>query len=76
MRDSSLRLSYTRVLDPTSVPAPSAYSVVADGSAMTVSAVSIDRRIVTLALANPVTAGQTVTVSYTVPTGTATMQRR
>ena len=64
---TALVLTYDKNLDDTSVPAASAYTVTVDGSAATVSSVAISGAAVTLTLATAVTEGQTVTVSYTVP---------
>ena len=63
---TSLVLTYDETLDTGSVPAESAYSVEVDGGSGTAPAnVSISGSAVTLTLATAVTAGQTVTVSYT-----------
>ncbi len=63
----TLVLNYDETLDDTSVPAASAYAVKVDGNDSTASNVAIDGTRVTLALTSTVTEGQTVTVSYTVP---------
>ena len=64
----SLVLTYDETLDTGSSPAASAYSVRVNGGSGTAPAsVSISGSAVTLTLASAVTAGQTVTVSYTVP---------
>ena len=66
---TSLVLTYDETLDTGSVPAESAYSVEVDGGSGTAPAnVSISGSAVTLTLATAVTTGQTVTVSYAVPT--------
>ena len=65
----TLKLTYDEPLDETSVPMPSAFAVTAGGGAVTVSRVTVIDREVTLTLASPVKAGQTVTVSYTAPSG-------
>ena len=63
---TSLVLTYTEDLDTRSVPLPGAYSVtVAGGADPAVSSVSVSGTTVTLTLADPVTAGQVVTVTYT-----------
>ena len=63
---TSLVLTYTEDLDTRSVPLPGAYSVtVAGGADPAVSSVSVSGTTVTLTLADPVTAGQAVTVTYT-----------
>ena len=64
---TALVLTYDEALDDTSVPAASAYGVTVAGSDRTVASVSISGAAVTLTLASAVTAGETVTVSYTVP---------
>ena len=63
---TSLVLTYTEDLDTRSVPLPGAYSVtVAGGADPAVSSVSVSGTTVTLTLADPVTAADTVTVTYT-----------
>ena len=65
---TSLVLTYTEDLDTGSMPAANAYTVKVDGgSGAAPSSVSIAGTEVTLTLATAVTAGQTVTVSYTLP---------
>ena len=64
---ASLVLTYNEALDTTSAPAASDYTVTVAGSQRTVSVVAIRGSAVTLTLSPPVTAGQAVTVSYTVP---------
>ena len=65
---SSLVLTYNEALAEASVPAASAYSVsVASGAGTAPSSVDVSGRTVTLTLGTAVTAGQTVTVTYTVP---------
>ncbi len=63
---TTLVLTHAEDLDRGSTPAPGAYTVKVDGGAgPAVSSVSVGTRTVTLTLATPVTAGQTVTVTYT-----------
>ena len=66
-----LLLFYDEDLDAGSQPAPSAFTVTVDGAPRAVTAVSVvddDNSMVLLTLASAVRAGETVTVSYTVPT--------
>ncbi len=62
-----LTLKFDEALDASSVPAPSAFAVVAGGVAVSVSSVSVSGREVVLALASPVEPGGAVTVGYTPP---------
>ena len=62
---TSLVLTYTEDLDTRSVPLPGAYSVTVNGTAAPPSSVSVSGSKVTLTLADPVTAGQSVAVEYT-----------
>ena len=65
---TSLVLTYNEALDTSSEPATSAYSVsVAGGTGVAPSSVDVSGMTVTLTLGTAVTAGQTVTVTYTVP---------
>ena len=67
---ATLTLTYNEALDTDSVPASSAFAVTAGGSAAALAdanAVAVSGSAVTLTLASAVTAGQTVTMSYTVP---------
>ena len=65
---TALVLTYDEALDGSSTPAASAYSVsVAGGTGTAPSTVAVSGMTVTLTLATAVTAGQDVTVSYTVP---------
>ena len=64
-----LVLTYYEDLDTNSKPAPSAFSVSVDGTAAAPSSVdTISGKTVTMTLASAATSGQTVTVTYTVPT--------
>ncbi len=66
---TSLVLTYDETLDTGSVPSTGAYSVKVNGGSGTAPAnVAISGSAVTLTLATAVTTGQTVTVSYAVPT--------
>ena len=68
MDGTSLVLTYNEALDEDSEPATTAYSVsVNSGSGAAPSGVDVTGSKVTLTLATAVTAGQTVTVTYTVP---------
>ena len=62
-----LALTYDEDLDADSEPAPSAFSVAVDGASRAVTGVSASSTKVLLTLASAVRAGDTVTVSYTVP---------
>ena len=64
-----LTLTFDEALDTSAGPASGTFAVDVDDSARGVSAVSLDGSSVTLTLASAVLAGETVTVSYTVPTG-------
>ena len=66
-----LTLTYDEALDEDSVPATGAFTVAVSGTAAEVSHVSVSGSAVTLMLASAVTAEETVTVSYTVPTDAA-----
>ena len=62
-----LGLTYDEDLDADSEPGPTAFTVTVDGASRTVTGVSVDETNVLLTLAPAVRAGETVTVSYTVP---------
>ena len=62
-----LALTYDEALDASSEPAPSAFTVTVDGAPRAVTGVALDGAKVLLTLASAVRAGETVTVSYTVP---------
>ena len=61
---TTLKLEYDQVLDTASVPSPSDFSVVANGTARSVDAVAITDAVVTLTLASAADHGQWVTLSY------------
>ena len=61
---NELTLTYAGTLNTNAKPTTDAFEVQVDGTERTVSAVSMTANAVTLALASPVTVGQTVTVSY------------
>ena len=65
---TSVVLIYHEALDESSVPATTAYSVSVAGTAAAPSNVSIAGSKVTLTLASAASSGDTVTVTYTVPT--------
>ena len=62
-----LKLFYDENLDADSEPAPSAFTVTVDAAPRGVTGVALDETNVLLTLASAVRAGETVTVSYTVP---------
>ena len=62
-----LVLTYDEALDEASTPAPGAFSAAVADSLRGVAGVSIAGMTVTLTLASPVAAGETVTLNYTVP---------
>ena len=66
-----LVLTYDKALDTSSVPATSAFTVSVGGSDVTVSDVEVSAYFVTLTLDDAAAAGDAVTVSYTVPTGSS-----
>ena len=61
-------LTYDEDLDTASTPAPTRYTITVAAAQRTVVAVSVSSRTVTLTLANPVQAGQTVSLNYAPPT--------
>ena len=63
----ALGLTYDESLDADSEPAPSAFTITVDGASRAVTGVSVGGTKVLLTLASAVRAGETVTVSYTVP---------
>ena len=65
MNSSTLILTYGEALDGASVPAAGDFVVTADGSAITVTGVSVTGSTVTLTLATAVEANQAVTLAYT-----------
>ena len=69
--DVALVLTYDEALDEGSVPADTAYTVSVDGTDVDLAntdPVTVEGSTVTLTLASAVSAGDTVTVSYSVPT--------
>ncbi|MGU3471516.1 Ig-like domain-containing protein [Paenibacillus sp. D51F] len=64
----TLTLVYSGILDPASAPAPSQYSIRADGVLIPVNSVGIAGSSVILKLSRAVASGQAVTVTYTPPT--------
>ena len=67
--DTLLTLSFDKALDEGSVPPAGAFAVLVGGTARGVSSVAVSASAVTLTLASRVVSGETVTVSYAVPTG-------
>ena len=66
---ATLRLTFDELIDASSVPPASAFTVIAGGSTVAVSRVGIQGAEVTLTLSAAVSASVTVTLSYAVPTG-------
>ena len=66
---ATLTLTFDEALDEGSESGAAAFSVTVDGASRGVDAVSVSGSAVTLTLASAVASGETVTVSYTVPTG-------
>ena len=69
VNEATLTLGFDEALDTAASPASSAFSVKAGEAAHSVSTVSVSGSSVTLTLASAVPADETVTVSYTAPTG-------
>ena len=69
VNEDTLTLGFDEALDSAASPASDAFSVKAGEAAHSVSTVSVSGSSVTLTLASAVPAGETVTVSYTAPTG-------
>ena len=67
----SLTLTYDKALDSGSAPATSAFAVSVDGSDVSVSNVAVSAYFVTLTLGEEAASDDSVTVSYTVPTGSS-----
>ena len=65
----TLTLTFSEALDGGSTPGPSAFTATVGGTTRSVDAVAVLNDIVTLTLASGVSAGETVTVGYTAPTG-------
>ncbi len=72
---TSLALAFSENLAAASGLDASAFTVTADGDAVTVSSVQVDAGTVTLTLASPVSAGAAVTVSYARPAGASNRLR-
>ena len=66
---AELALRFDSGLDETSLPAAGAFSVSVAGAPRAVSSVSVSQDLVTLTLAEPVSAGEAVTVGYAPPAG-------
>ena len=66
---ASLKLTYSHGLNEQADPSETAFTVTVNGTAVTVSDVSVSGSVVTLALGSAVVAGDTVTVGYERPTG-------
>ena len=62
-----LNLEFSNTLDTNSRPPSSSFTVKVDGTAVSITSVSISGSTVTLRVSSPVPAGDTVTVSYTEP---------
>ena len=60
-------LTFDEALDTSSVPAPSAFTVMVAGAERDVSTVALSGSTCTLTLASAITTGQAVTISYTQP---------
>ena len=70
---AALSLSYDEALNQASEPPAAAFTVTVAGASRVVDDVSVMGRTVILTLASAVRGGETVTVSYTPPTGTEAM---
>ena len=66
---ATLTLTYSEALDQDSAPSAGTFAVTVTGAARTVDGVALSERAVVLTLASGVVSGETVTVGYTVPTG-------
>ena len=73
---ATLTLTYDEDLDENSEPSSDAFSVTVGGTGRAVDGVSVSSSSVILTLASAVTAADTVTVTYTVPTDTAALRIR
>ena len=67
--DATLTLTFSEPLDETATPAAAVFAVTVGTDSRTISAVEVTASDVTLTLASAVSAGDTVTVDYTAPTG-------
>ena len=72
----TLRLIWREALDGSSEPATSAFTVNVNGSSRGIGEVSVSGDVATFSLESAVSAGDTVTVSYTAPTGSGAMPLR
>ena len=66
---AALTLTFGEALDEGSAPPGSSFAVTVAGAARIVDSAAVSGSVVTLTLTSAVTAGETVTVGYTVPTG-------
>ena len=64
---STVSLSYSAALLSSSVPLSSAYSITTTGAALSIAAVAVSGAAVNLTLSRAMTAGETVSLSYTAP---------
>lgn len=64
---STVSLSYSAALLSPSVPLSSAYAITTTGAALSIAAVAVSGATVNLTLSRAMTAGETVTLSYTAP---------
>ena len=67
VNSSVLTLTYSEALNSSSTPSTGSFTVLADGVARSVTGVTVSSTSVVLTLSSGVTAGQVVTVAYTVP---------
>ena len=63
----TVSLSYSAALLSSSIPLSSAYSITTTGAALSIAAVAVSGAAVNLTLSRPMTAGETVTLSYAAP---------
>ena len=69
----AVRLTYDETLDTTSTPAKTAFTVTADGAALSVESVALSGAVATLTLGAQAGSGQTVLLDYT-PPGTSPLR--
>ena len=67
---AALTLTFGEALDEESVPSTSSFAVTVAGSARAIDSAAVSGSTVVLTLSSAVTSGETVTVGYTLPTGT------